>query len=70
MQLDAAPTYAFRARARPGAPQAIGAAQPIGGVAPVAGADESGDGTAATMSGAVSPPPSIDGKGTLINTYA
>jgi len=66
VRLDAAPTYAFRARARVGAPQAIGAEPPIGGVAPGA-AD--GDDTAGASS-PVTPPPSIDGKGTLINTYA
>jgi len=65
VRLDAAPTYAFRARGKPGAPQAIGAEHPIGGVA--AQAD---DGDDAATSTPVTPPPSIDGKGTLINTYA
>lgn len=59
MRLDAAPTYAFRARAAPGAPQAIG------GVAPADPEDP-----AATTAAPVTPPPSLDGKGTLINTYA
>ena len=64
MRRDAAPSYAYRATgaraAKPGTVAPIGAEHPIGGVE-AAPEDEAAS---------ASPPPSIDGKGTLINTYA
>lgn len=63
MRLDAAPSSVYRSPRKA-----------VGGVAPAAGATVAADGATAAADGTVAepaptPPPSIDGKGTLINTY-
>ena len=63
MRLDAAPSYAVRASSvKANAAAGVGA---VDAAAAVSGVED-----AAVSGGAATPPPSIDGKGTLINTYA